>query len=82
MNNETRPEGNWQMDDQGRFDNRSIAEMIVTSLFYAKPPVITEESYDRAVDIVEEELIVIDSHGQEWLKRTKRPTDRQSRDPQ
>ena len=59
------------MDDQGHFDNRSMAEMIVSSLFYAKPQVISKEDYDRAIDIVEEELIVIDSHGESWREQIK-----------
>ena len=61
-------ESEWKYDENGRVSNRALAEMIVSSLYYAKPPVVTDKNYDRAVDIAEEEINVVDIMGKEHLK--------------
>ena len=48
----------WHMDENGLVTSRTLAEMIVSSLHYAKPQVISDDNYDRAVEIAEEEIDV------------------------
>ena len=59
------PESDWKYDENGRVSSRTLAEMIISSLYYAKPPVITDKDYDRAVDITEEEINVTEILGKE-----------------
>ena len=61
-------ESEWKYDENGRVSNRALAEMIVSSLYYAKPPVVADKDYDRAVDIAEEEINVVDIMGKGNLK--------------
>lgn len=63
----------WKFDENGKVTNRALAEMIVSSLFYAKPRVVAESDHDRAIDIVEEELNVVDAQGKTWRVSQKEP---------
>ena len=58
-------QGDWKLDENGKLSNRSLAEMIVSTLYYAKPRIISDEELDRATDILEEELTVATGH---WRK--------------
>jgi len=51
-------QGDGKLEENGKFSNRSLAEMIVGSLYYAKPRIVSDEEYERAIEIVEEELTV------------------------
>ncbi len=64
----------WKCDENGEVSSRTLAEMIVSSLFYAKPPAITESDYDRAVDIAEEEINVVKIFGNEWRAKKQNET--------
>ena len=61
----------WRFDENGKVTNRALAEMIVSSLFYAKPRVVAESDYDRAIDIVEEEINVVEAQGKTWRENQK-----------
>jgi len=67
MNPKLKPSG-WKYDENGRVSNRTFAELIISSLYYAKPRVISENDYDRAIDIAEEEINVTEVLGNEYLK--------------
>ena len=71
MSKHERRESEWKFDEHGNVSNRALAEMIVSSLFYAKPPVISDADFDRAVDIAEEEINVVEIQGKERVRRAQ-----------
>lgn len=72
MSRRKREETEWRFDEHGKVSNRALAEMIVSSLYYAKPPVISEADYDRAVEIVEEEINIVEIVGKDLCERQRR----------
>jgi len=62
-------QGDWKLDENGKFSNRSLAEMIVCSLYHAKPRIVSNEEYERAIDVVEEELTVAQAIGETYVTR-------------
>ena len=60
-----------QFDPDGKLPPRALAEMIISSLYYAKPPAISKADYDRAVNIAEEEISVWETIGKDWAARNR-----------